>query len=119
MNGENEENIKNLARKTLKKKWTQTDNKYIELYSSCDFCFNASWNCRNCLCPDLICSERGERGFLKYLKNKYGDNLKINEFCEKPEYDLIIACLDNLIQTGKLSKSTENQINNLINQVND
>ena len=110
----NEEKTKELAKKALEKKWSQIDDEYLELYSSCEFCFHCSWNCQICLCPNLICSERGEAGLLKYIKNQYGDNLKIKDFYTKLEYNLMIECLNDLIQMGKLGEKTENNVKNLI-----
>ena len=106
-------NIKNIAKKTLKTKWSLTDHQYLNISSSCEFCFHASWDCRKCLCPKLICSVKGKKGFVNFLKEKYGDNLTISEFSRKSEFDLMIKSLNELSIAGTLSRSTIDQFTSL------
>lgn len=109
----NIEKTKELALKSKNEKWLKTvfkeDKKrgdmQIELKSSCEFCFDAKWDCSKCLCPEVICSENGFGGLIGYLYEKHSDDMSIPIFYRdaRNDFDLIVDALNELIETGRLS----------------
>jgi hypothetical protein len=109
--------IQLLARKSLQYKWIPNQKQNLNmLLHFCPFCQDALFSkgsgdlCSCCLCPKLVCCDRGNGGFIGYLKNKYG-YVSLYEI-EPRDYHLMRTVLNTIWKLGKLSEKVENWLSN-------
>ncbi len=111
--------IQNLAHRSLHYKWIPNQSQNLNmLLHFCPFCQDAMFFskgkdlCESCLSPPLLCCEKGEGGFLGYLKSKYG--YERMDSIEPEEYELMRTALSEIISTGSIAQKTEQTIRNKI-----
>lgn len=108
--------IMDYTKKCRQFKWyTDQKTNLNRLLLPCKFCqdvYFRSVTCDECLCPQSICDNDGNKGLIGYFKNKYG-NIYLCDF-DRKDYTFMIKILTQLSNNGFLNEDYKRKISELM-----